>query len=155
MLRNLFLLMISLTVMFFVSCSDDDDNGTNNNDFLNGTFNAKINGDDFSPTTVLASKDPDGTVSINASTLDGALVNLVMRDAAVGDFNNGIANITVQDPDNSESAITYYAESMTYKITKLTDTEVAGTFSFTAAEITGSGETIEVSNGNFDLKFNM
>jgi hypothetical protein len=108
-------------------------------------------------------------VSLSASEVSGTSARLVTMtlilpaDASTtggninGDFSqpNGatfLPTLTLTSSSGATQGITYAAETGTCTITKLTATEVEGTFSGTVKDINGTA-TLSISNGTFAGKF--
>ena len=89
------------------------------------------------------------SVPVNASTASGNLT---------GDFSNPgnatiIAALSLSSTTGATNGISYNSQSGTCVITKLTASEIEGTFSGVVKDVNGSG-TLTCSSGNFSAKFN-
>lgn len=159
MKRLLPLFLTLLLIPSLIGCdsgSDDDDGG--NNPSNAGTLTATADGSSFQSELVTATFQ-SGVFNVaaitNADGSDGATqrqIILTVPNAATGTFDvspfMGII-VTYADADLTNPANAYTGISGQIVIDELSDSGAAGSFSFTATN--NDGDTVEVTNGQFDV----
>ena len=156
MARSLFL--IAFLLLFFgcdSTSGDPDDDGT----LALGNVTARIDGERFESSFAIAtlnSQIQDLTVSAGSSTGWGLAVSLLEFENE-GSYTltttlplTGLAVVT--EPNDTQGYTSTQGGSGTVVVTELTDEHVQGAFSFTATN--GSGKTIEVTEGRFNVRVN-
>lgn len=161
MKRVLPLLFTLLLIPALIGCdsgSDDDDGGNNPNNA--GTLTATADGSSFQSELVTVTFQ-SGVLSIagitNADGSDGSTqrqIILTIPNAATGTF--GVSPFmgviaTYADADLTNPANAYAGTSGQIVIDALSDSSAEGSFSFTATN--NGGDTVEISNGQFDVTF--
>lgn len=152
--RILPVFLLSVTLL---GCDSADDGGDDNGPGGGGTLTATVGGASFSATTIVASFQ-SGVLSIggNLGASQGGQqeqINLTVNGAAVGSFTFGIGGaVGVYSKAESVTNIAAYtALSGTLTVSALDADGAEGTFSFQGRDNTGN--TIQVSNGAFDVTF--
>lgn len=152
------------------SCSDDDDNGNGGvSGNADGFVKAKIDGTQFNSleiqgiSTVVAMRTGTGAqtlISVTGSSDSNNTINIAM----MGITEEGTYQI---GPDSDGSTLAYVQSGAqtsydtsdcagatgTIKVTKLTDTMVEGTFSFTGKVDEDCAQSKTITDGSFRGKF--
>lgn len=165
---RLFLCLIVLVLpMLLIGCGGDDDptdpnrggnNGGNNGGGGSNTFSATVDGVTWTAVAVQAINNA-GVLGVGASDAGGDFsigLGWVDTGASSYTFAQGvIANATVIGTDGTSWQAMGDDGSGTITITSLSSEAVAGTFSFTAPRLSGTGDpmTRVVTNGTFNVDF--
>ncbi|MDI9257522.1 MULTISPECIES: DUF6252 family protein [Flavobacterium] len=166
-----FAVTLALTVLL-TSCSGSDDNGGGGGSASLGTLKAKVGGNSFTSmeAATFATKQVVGgltTIIIQGSTASGKAIQLILTgtDGNAGTFEisdtagiSAIASYTevnISNPMDSQTwAAPYESSGVVGSITisEITETNVKGTFNFTAKNQEGA-DTKSVTNGAFNINF--
>lgn len=149
---KVFLLMIlSLSLFFTTSCSDDGDDPS-----TDGVMTAKIDGTDWSSSMGLVAIHNGTTFTANGSDNSGRQLQVIVTNVT-GTGTYAITNAITEtssarwtaglNPTADMYLTTAGTGSGTVTITKLDGTDTEGTFSFTAANL--SGGSVSVTEGEF------
>jgi len=161
------LLVLTISVVSFTSCSKDDDGGSGG-DAASGTIQAKVNGSTFSSLeiTSFANKTSGGgqtTLILQGNTSSQAINMIIIGYDGVGSYELSDNNVfisasylepNISSPMNSPTWNAPYQDSGVVgeiNISEETDTHVIGTFNFTAKS-TNDGSTKTISDGSFNLE---
>lgn len=169
-LNQIMLLVMTISLVTFASCSSDDDNGGGSgsgDEFLT----ASIDGSSFaaaqSPAVIVGAQSVNGVLAVHGGTNDGTTINFAINNyTGVGTYITGdnISNtdfiqylsISGTTPSTWASGLSSAAAGGvtpgTIEITSDDGTTVEGTFSFdgyNAADMS----TKTVTNGEFKAKF--
>lgn len=169
------LIAIAFSFITFVGCGEDDDedkdgNGDNGNADVKsaGSLSAKIAGEDWKADITVVTFEgkvlsvtgqafPEGIESGNSEQIGFVIQNV----NAAGTYQLGLLSgnsgrVALAKAGNGITIIVYVAETVTNAgevvVTAIDDNGVQGTFHFKALSPQG-GETVEVTNGTFDVKF--
>lgn len=155
-MKYFFYLFIAACLL--ISCGDDNSDISADSRFSYVSDGVEIVATGFS---AYALKDFDAVGSSNVYGLSGPnlerTVFIRVDDTAelnrAYDFDTDLYWSAVNDGPVSFSSQPILNGSGTVTITKRTDTEIAGTFSFTAFNTEGNGEMFEASSGSFDVNY--
>jgi len=162
------ILLMSLAILFSLSCGDDDDDSGNKivnpggNNTITSTMKASITGKyslSFSAISTIAqlTSSSHALVINGIATNSGVSLGIMLSlnvNKGTGTFpildsptadNDGLAAFT-RTPTGEETEM-FYAQSGTVTITEM-GTRIKGTFSFVAQN--GEGETVSITSGTFD-----
>lgn len=161
-MRKLFFLM--LTAFLMIQCGDDEVIPTPDNNSEDSFFNAKLDGVDFSATGIAAYAlkdfdDPETTNIYGTANLGqtGEIIILIRVDDS-GELNMEFQFddenywSSINEGDILYSSLPVVGGSGSVTITKRTDTEIAGSFSFISFN-SEQTEMIEVTSGSFDVDY--
>lgn len=166
-IKKLWYLLVAVTVLFSVACSDDDDGGEAGA-ATEGTITAKIDGADFESLKItsfanVVTQGSTSTLTLQGNTQDQAISIVVNGYNGVGTYQISDSNVFIvasyiepdtNNPQNSKIWSAPYANSGVIgeiKVAEETDTTVTGTFNFTGKN-NNDGTTRVVSNGSFELQ---
>lgn len=164
-LSGLILTTLTLTLFALGGCGGSDGNGNPTNPNGNNTGNtgantvtAAVDGTSWTAVATQAVNN-GGVVGIGASDINGNLsIGLGWVGTETGTYSLGpgiIANATLLGPDGTTWQAMDEEGSGTIIVTSLTSEAVAGTFSFTAPRVSGTGTPLVrvVTNGSFNVEF--
>lgn len=150
---------ISLPVLFatfavaIAACSDSTPTQT---ETQGSSMKATINGSAWTASVAAATKVQTAT-TILGTALDGSRIQLVLSNVtATGDYSLGLQHVAIYTNATDTYTTQYSSGSAgTAKVTTLDATHIAGSFSFTAETVPGSGstKTVTVTSGTFNAKF--
>lgn len=170
-LKNFMLLVMTLSLVTFTSCSSDDDGGGGGN-APSGTLVAKVDGTSYESWEISSSAtiaNNGQNLIIIASNSDGnAFSFTVWGYSGVGTYdldgsninNVNVASYTETDvdlnnPQNSTTEIWQapYDNSMvgSLSISEETDDKLIGTFEFTCKNLNGDQSVKTITEGSFNL----
>ncbi len=157
----------------FVSCSGDD--GGNNIDpiAVEGTITANVGGGNFtsmSMATTAMKVETGGayTITIQGSDVNGKNLQLILNgvDGETGTFDIGVdtaisaigsyTELNIANPMDSQTWVAPYENggvSGSITITEISDTNIKGTFEFTARYQENAQDTKEITGGSFNVNF--
>ena len=125
----------------------------------NGTFRATVNGTSWSANGAVAvSKSTGNIVAIVATSLTYTIAFGISQLTAPGTFSlnaaagSAIATVSTGTAGQSWSTVSPGGTGSVV-ITTYTANRIAGTFSFTAAALSGTTGALTVTNGSFDVTF--
>ncbi|RDK89234.1 DUF6252 family protein [Marinirhabdus gelatinilytica] len=159
-----FLLFVSLAVM---ACNKSDDDGGDDPQGGVGSFTAQVDGSSFTGITgtVVAQLSNNGTaLAVSGGTNDSENLQIILTAFdGVGTYQLGLTNIGsyafLPDPSNPDpsTVVTYTTVNGTssngeINISSFDGDTVAGTFSFTAFNPQNTSESVEVTNGEFNIE---
>lgn len=157
MLRRLPTLLLCLLTFSFTACDSDSD-GDNGGGGGGGTppsagIEATVDGNDFRATVVATASRDDTSGTISISGTDGMqAIGLTIRGVAEDTYEINTAEGTtgsvtrITSAGVSEAFSTIVGGSGSIRITSISQTQVAGTFSFSATSSTSTG-SIDVTGG--------
>lgn len=158
MKKAIIVLLCGFMVMAAGGCKSDD-SSTNSNSNFTQTMTAKIDGVDWSATSttaVIQSGGGLGTVAnIIGQNSSKGTISLSVTEPKVGEFNISVQAHNAGTISLSSGNFTSVFCDNTGKkivITKLTDSEIEGTFTFNGKDDIVSGTTKNVTEGAFHLK---
>ena len=160
--KTIYLSLVCLA-MVFASCSSDDDNdGGGGGGTADGTLTAKVDGADFvsdSSLTQIQKLNGGDVIAITGPKAQETIQFNVNAYSGAGTYNVSFTTIAsygiVTDPsDPVGSAITYVAISDgQLVITEDTGSNMKGTFSFVGVNAVDPTDTVNVTNGSFDINY--
>ncbi|MEZ4858552.1 MAG: hypothetical protein R2781_07050 [Flavobacteriaceae bacterium] len=159
-----FFLFASLVL---TSCKKDDDGG-GDPQAASGTMTAKVNGANFESlegTVAAQESNSNGVraIGISAGTVNSENLQMIIQNFdGVGTYELNIFNIGtysyLPDPNNPDpsTVVVYMAVNGTtsggeVNISSYSSDRVKGTFSFTGYNIEDNTDTVQVTNGSFDI----
>ncbi|MGB1308382.1 MAG: DUF6252 family protein [Oceanihabitans sp.] len=167
-LKNLFLLLLSISMFTLTSCSSDDDGGSNGG-ASSGTISAKVDGSNFSSLEISSS----ATIANNGLNLiiigsnsSGKAITLTINGyEGVGTYEISGGNIFVASASYSETDVSNptnpstetwqspYEDSILgeINISEETDTKIKGTFSFMCKNTLNDNSIKDITDGSFNL----
>lgn len=166
-INQLWVLLLTITLLSFNSCSSDDDGGATNQ-ASQGTISAKINGVNFTSLeiTSFASLTTGGnqtTLTMQGNTTTQAISMIIIGYDGVGTYQLTDANVfrsasyiepNINDPINSPTWNAPFENSGVIgeiNISEDTATTIQGTFNFTAKNV-NDGSTKSITDGVFNLE---
>ncbi|MAZ73445.1 MAG: hypothetical protein CMC70_09900 [Flavobacteriaceae bacterium] len=157
--KGLLILLMSLTV---VACKKDDDGG-DDPQAGEGTLTAKVDGANYTATlgvTALLSGSGDNQAfAISGGTADSENLQIIITgfDGA-GTYDISLLNIGtysyLPDPSNPDpsTVVIYTASSGELNLSSFDGNTAQGTFNFSAANLNNPSDTVEVTNGEFNIE---
>ena len=165
------ILAIAFSTSFF-SCSGDDSGGNTGGNAAEGTIKAKIGGSTFTSisqgtTAVKVATGGAYTITVQGTDLGGKQLQLILNgvDGETGTYEisqdatiSAIGTYTEVNTTTFESQ-TWAAPNGTdavsgsITISEITDTNIKGSFTFTARNQEDSNNVKEVTNGAFNVNF--
>jgi hypothetical protein len=128
---------------------DDFDFGSGMGDFWTGSFSASIDGSSTSMISLAYGEIADGEVIIFGS--DGtASISIILTENGTGTYTIPTNGMAVYAPDMEDYTTARYSNGGQITLTSLSETHMAGTFSFTATDAMG-GNAVSITNGSFDI----
>lgn len=169
-LKNVMLLVMTMSLVTFTSCKSDDDGGNGGN-APSGTLTAKVDGANFQSLDISSSAtvaNNGNNLIIIASNSDGnAFAITIIGYSGPGTYPlGGGLNITnsasyteidvdLNNPQNSTTEIWQAPFNDTQvgevNISEETDTKVIGTFNFTGKNVNGDQSEKIITDGSFNL----
>jgi hypothetical protein len=169
-LNQIMLLIMSISLVSFTSCSSDDDNGGGSgsgDEFLTATVDGASYAAAQSPSVIVGAQSVNGVLAVQGGTNNGTTINFAINNyTGVGTYTTG-DNITNTDfiqylsisgttPSTWASGLSSAAAGGispgTIEITSDDGTTVEGTFSFDGYNA-GDMTTKAIRNGEFKAKF--
>lgn len=162
-MRNLTLILLCMLMGFATySCKSDDDGG--DGPAGAGTFTAKVNGENFTGLegTVIA-QTSNGALVVNGGTEDSETIQIIIPVYdGVGTYPLNFMNLGTYAylPDSSNpdpsTVVTYSTAtnngSGEINISAMDGSSVSGTFHFTAGNLTNTSQTVNVTDGEFNIQ---
>jgi len=149
-----------LMIALFVSCGSDDDG---NNPGSNGSFFAKVNGQDYNPTFVTAFNTTiTNTVLVSGSMSNGEELQLfIPADITTGTYNWSDINEAffvqgIYTPAGSDDANdSGFADTGSLTITSVNQENktMQGTFSFVSDPTVNGGIVYTITEGSFSVTY--
>ncbi len=166
-LKQFVLLLTSISLLTFSSCSSSDDGG-DAGAAASGTIAAKIDGQDFTSLKItsqasVVTAGGQTTITLQGNTSSQAINMVINAYDGVGTYQLSDDNVfiiasyiepNVNSPLDSKIWSAPFQDSGTVgsiKISEETDTNIKGTFSFTCKN-TNDGTTKDVTEGSFNLE---
>ncbi len=169
-IKSIFAISMMLIAISFTSCSSDDDSSGGGSEAGEGEVIARVNGNSFqsiSQGTVGRITVSGGTefLQITAINLNGEAMTIQVTRPVIeetsydfDDANNisAVATYTIVDTSTFQST-SYAAPFMnsgdvgTITITERTDTNIKGTFEFMSRNQDDDTDTLNVTEGSFNL----
>ncbi len=171
MKNTMYIVLMSLALVFTTtSCSKDDDGG-GGGDASNGTIKAKVAGANFSSSPQLSAATQinaggSTVITVQGNDSSGKAIVLVMNGVSeTGTFSiGGGANISisasyieanVSNPTDTQIWQAPFDSTVAgeVNISELSDTKVKGTFNFTGKNVNGDNSTKAITEGSFNMNF--
>lgn len=165
-LKKFMLLVMTVIMVSITSCNKDDDGGSGG-DAASGTITAKVNGSQFTSleVTTFANLTTGGgqtTLILQGNTSSQGISFVVNGYNGVGSYEISDDNVfivatyiepNISDPQNSQTWSAPFQDSGIVgelSISEETDTNIQGTFSFTAKN-SNDGSTKNITEGSFNV----
>ncbi|WP_417871002.1 DUF6252 family protein [Winogradskyella sp.] len=170
-LKNFMLLVMTLSLATFISCSSDDDGGSGGN-APSGTLVAKVDGTNYESWEISSSAtiaNNGNNLIIIASNSDGNAFSFTIwgyEGVGTYDFDASIisnvnvasyteTDVDLNNPQNSTTEIWQapYDDSMvgSLSVSEETDDKLIGTFEFTCKNVNGDQSVKTITDGSFNL----
>lgn len=133
--------------------------GTTTGTVTNGTFRATINGTSWGAASAVGVSRSNNIVAVAAVsptyTLAFGISNLSLNQTGTFSLNTGQLNlVNISNAAGQTWSTVAPGSTGSIVITTYTSNRIAGTFSFTAAALSGGATgTLTVTNGSFDVTF--
>lgn len=163
------LVLLAVLAVSFTSCKKDDDGGDDPQGGT-GTFSAKVDGSNFSGMqgTVMAQLTNNGNgqvLAVTGGTMESENLQMIIQNFdGEGTYNLNFLNIGtysyLPDPSNPDpNTIVLYttvgdglSDNGTISISSFDGNTVKGTFSFTGYNIDDESDTVDVTEGQFNVE---
>lgn len=166
-LKQLVLLLTTVSLITFLSCSTSDDGGKNGT-AASGTITAKVDGKEFTSLKITSQASvvtvgEQTTITLQGNTSSQAINMIINGYDGVGTYQLSDNNVfiiasytepNINNPLDSKIWSAPYQDSGIVgeiKISEETDTNIIGTFSFTCKN-SNDGTTKSITGGSFNLK---
>ncbi len=131
------------------TCDDFDFGSGTGGGFWTGSFSASIDGSSTSMITLAYGEIVDGEVIIFGSNGTSS-INMILTENGTGSYEIPANAMAVYAPDMEDFATARYSNSGQITLSSLSETHMAGTFSFTATDAMG-GNAVSITNGSFNI----
>ena len=169
-LKNIMLLIMTMSLVTLTSCKSDDDGGNGGN-APSGTLTASVDGTSFQSLDISSSAtvvNGGDTLIIIASNSDGNAFAITIvgysgpgtypLGGGINIFNSASyteTDVDLNNPMNSTTEIWQAPYDDTevgeINISEETDTKVIGTFNFSGKNVNGDQSVKNITNGSFNL----
>lgn len=159
-MKNVMLvLLMSLAV---IACNKSDDDGGDDPQAGDGTLTAKIDGVNYTATLGITARVSGSGASqafaVSGGTNDSENLQVIINGFdGEGTYEISLLNIGtysyLPDPSNPDpsTVVIYTASSGELKVSSYDGTTAQGTFKFSAANLSNPSDTVEVTNGEFNI----
>ena len=165
-LNKTILLLMAVIAVSLTSCKKDDDGGGGGS-AASGTLAAKVDGSSFNSMEMTSFATlTSGTLILQGSNASGKAISIIINHYdGIGTYEFSDSNVfvvgtyvetNINDPMNSQTWTAPYDNSGVVgevKISEKTDTNVKGTFHFTAKNSNGDQSLKSITDGSFNLEF--
>lgn len=159
MKNAMLILLMSLAVL---SCKKDDDGG-DDPQVGDGTMTAKIDGANYTATLGITARvtgsGANQAFAVSGGTSDSENLQVIINGFdGEGTYEISLLNIGtysyLPDPSNPDpsTVVIYTASSGELKVSSYDGNTAQGTFKFSAANLNNPSDTVEVTNGEFNIE---